>query len=69
MLLEHTPRVVVPLERDFCMESREYYRRDNYRLLERIEKEELRKRGLLVHHLPISLQEDNEMVQSDQPRA
>jgi hypothetical protein len=38
----------------FCVESREYFRRDNYRLLEKLEKDELRKRGLLVQ-LPLNL--------------
>ena len=34
--------------KQFCVESMDYYRRDNYKLLEKLKKHELRKKGLLA---------------------
>ena len=52
-----------PLEEIRCMESKEYYRRDNYRLLEKLERDSLRKRGLLIQ-LPLNIRDDDELNES-----
>jgi hypothetical protein len=47
-------------EQGYCVESKEYYRRDNFKLLERLESEELKRKGLLMR-IPINLVADTEI--------
>jgi hypothetical protein len=51
-------------EQGYCVESKEYYRRDNFKLLERLENEELKRKGLLIR-IPINLVADTEMAEPD----
>lgn len=36
-----------PENSNYCIESKDYYRRDNFKLLEKLNKTELKKKGLL----------------------
>lgn len=48
----------------YCVESKEYYRRDNFKLLERLENEELKRKGLFMR-FPINLLVDTEINEQD----
>ena len=44
----------------FCVESKEYYRRDNYKIMEKMERMELKKRGL--YHIDFNRNGQNEIM-------
>ncbi len=52
-------------EQGYCVESKEYYRRDNFKLLERLENEDLKRKGLLIR-IPINFVPDTEITQPGQ---
>ena len=43
-----------------CVEANDYYRRDNYRFLEKLQKVEMKKKGLLAQ-IPFNVQLENEL--------
>lgn len=50
----------VPESGNLCIESKEYYRRDDYKLLDKLNKIELKKKGLLAN-IPFNVSIDNEV--------